>query len=338
MALFRRLCLVTIAAVYILILIGGIVRSTGAGMGCPDWPRCFGQWVPPVDESALPDDYAEKLTEERKRKNTRVLNLLSSLGISHNIDSTDHAIYENIYFNVSKAWIEYVNRVIGVIIGFLITLTFGLSFKHKNSITFLCGVAFVLVVFQGWLGSYVVSTNLLPGLITLHMIVAMLIVILLIAAYYKSLSRPSRTTSSGTAYIQYLLYALLVLSFVQVVVGTQVREEIDVISRSFQHTDRHLWISSLGSLFTLHIALSVMLFVGHLLLYLLANKIIPLFKALFGVLFLLVSAEIIFGAILGLFHLPAFAQPVHLLFGTLIIGGQFYLILLTREVYLHKHA
>ena len=40
-------------ATWVLIVFGGIVRVTGSGMGCPDWPQCYGRWVPPIDPAAL---------------------------------------------------------------------------------------------------------------------------------------------------------------------------------------------------------------------------------------------------------------------------------------------
>ncbi len=48
----RRLALATAIGTYLLIVVGAIVRSTGSGLGCPDWPLCHGQFVPPPQVTA----------------------------------------------------------------------------------------------------------------------------------------------------------------------------------------------------------------------------------------------------------------------------------------------
>ncbi|MDX1672627.1 MAG: COX15/CtaA family protein, partial [Balneolaceae bacterium] len=124
---YQKIALTTVFATLFLIFVGGLVRAAGAGLGCPDWPKCFGLWIPPVSAAELP------------------------------------AGYDPSQFNVFKTWLEYVNRLIGVVVGMLITATFVLSFRYRKNdpaVFYSSLAAFLLVVFQGWLGGQVVISGL----------------------------------------------------------------------------------------------------------------------------------------------------------------------------------
>lgn len=334
---FRRLSFITVISVYLLILVGGIVRSTGSGMGCPDWPKCFGSWIPPGDITQLPANYQEVYAQKRAEKNERFSAYLEVMGftqLAYQIRN-DHTILDEAEFNKYKTWIEYFNRLVGVAIGILIFSTFiaSISYLKKDKAIFFISLAsLLLVIFQGWIGSVVVSTNLLPWMITVHMMLALLLVALLIYASYRSYRFQLDIRSfKQRKVILWVLSLCLFTMLVQITLGTQVREGIDKIAASMNYLMRDQWIANLGTTFYLHRSLSILIIILHVyLVYLLfknsmkSGKVLNLSK----ILILLVVLEVGSGIIMAYFAIPAFFQPVHLLLASLIFGVQFFLLLL----------
>ena len=338
---FRSISFLTVIAVYFLILVGGIVRTTGSGMGCPDWPKCFGSVVPPTNVDQLPANYQDIYLQKRIAKNERFVATLEKLGFSETANqiANDKSILIEQEFNPVKTWIEYINRLIGVLIGFFIILTVWKSFplwKQDKWIPILSVAALVLVLFQGWVGSLVVSTNLLHWMITFHMMLAILQVMLLIYLYHRAgnLQTGKGVEMDVPSKIEWILISALILMLVQVILGTQVREEIDQISASLGNMMRGTWIEQLGLPFFIHRSFSLILLGVHLLYffwafkYVLRKSSITLWSQL---LMILVILEIATGIGMAYFAIPAFLQPLHLLLGTLIVGVQYLLILQLRE-------
>ncbi|MEJ6980802.1 COX15/CtaA family protein [Pedobacter sp. P351] len=337
---------IAIISLFILILAGGVVRSTGSGMGCPDWPKCFDRMIPPTETSQLPNNYQEQFVQHRVAKNQRFAKSLDLLGFSDLASRIreDKSILQPEEFNAAKTWTEYVNRLIGAITGFLLLgcALFSLTYlKSRKRIFFLSLFNLFLVVFQAWLGSIVVSTNLLAWVVTIHMLVALAIVAISIYTFFQAriLRDRSLLANQQAGVLRIITIIALLLTIFQITLGTEVREQIDAIADSLNYMQRSGWVQKIGFQFNIHRDLAIVVFIFNLvLLVLIRRKFIGStyhFRYMTYIMVLIV-AQISTGFILSHYALPPVAQTVHLLLASLIFGAQYYLLLLLKQNKLYK--
>ena len=283
--------------VFLVILAGGVVRMTQSGMGCPDWPKCFGTWIPPLNESQLPPDFESYLDKQ----------------------DIDHS------FNVYHTWIEYINRLLGALLGIFVFIELIWAFvrfrKTDMKIVFAAIGLFLITGVQGFLGKMVVDANLDVVKITLHMLIAL--VIAAIPAYIIHRLRGSSLVAPKK--IRNVVVFTLVIMIIQIILGTQVREEIDAISKELLYKERGLWIGKTGFIFIVHRSFSwlVLLSTGYLV-YLCKN-IDHLKNYAFTVLGV-VGTTVLAGVAMNYLGMPAIAQPVHLLLAAVLTTLLFYIL------------
>jgi cytochrome c oxidase assembly protein subunit 15 len=281
----------TILAVGLLILVGGIVRATGSGLGCPDWPQCFGQWVPPTDVSELPSDYKTRFQVAGK---------------------------EIADFDAFKTWTEYLNRLLGAFIGLFILVTAILAGpfkKERPSLFWGSWGAFVLVGFQGWVGAVVVQTYLAGYMITIHMFLALCLVYLLFWLYRQGQDHILHKQQSQWGHLwqtKSLILILFIFSLIQVMIGTQVREAINHVIQVYPDLPREIWVERSGATFLIHRSFSILIVLAQVGLCLKLWRLQFYKDAKIQSLFLLLTLGTGIG--LGYLGFPKVLQPLHLVF------------------------
>ncbi|MEW6015912.1 MAG: COX15/CtaA family protein [Candidatus Zixiibacteriota bacterium] len=291
---FLKFAFISTLATYFVIFLGGLVRVSGAGLGCPDWPRCFGRWFPPTSVNQLPPDIDPSL------------------------------------FNFTLAWIEYVNRLGGVALGILIFILAILALtkvRQYPRLLYPTLASLLLVAFQGWQGGQVVASELEPLFVSVHMGIAFIIVSLLIyvtqQAYYivkpdeeKNAVYPGKTDR--------WILLLWILTFIQIVMGTEIRSSVEILQKEFPLLSESEYLGRVGIVSHLHTFLGIVIAIGA---WQTAGKILrtaknpsPLVRQSSWGLMALVALQVLVGALLMIIGLPEVMQVFHLWLASLLVG------------------
>lgn len=317
---FIRLNWITLVLIFLVIIAGSVVRTSGSGMGCPDWPKCFGSWVPPTSETQLPKDYREVYGEKRVAKVEKFAKFLSMLGMKETAEKIkkDPRTYEEEPFNAQRTWTEYGNRLVGFLAGngVLIIFLWGfLKYRKDRRFVWLSFINLIAIGLNGWFGSIVVATNLVPWTITVHMFLALLVVCLQLLLI-RRISPVQQKTLNLPVAMKWLIGIILAITAYQMFLGTQVREYIDQLTQ--QGLGRESWTSQFGWAFFIHRSFSWAVLVLMILLLFLNYKTDKV-KSVYWA-FLVLVIELVGGVLLAYADMPRFVQVSHLLCASVLFG------------------
>lgn len=315
---FKSFAQATLVSIFLIIVAGALVRMTGSGMGCPDWPKCFGLVVPPSSVDEIEWDVGKSFSEGQmiifEEQLWSAKNDFVSSDIYNQNNWTLYTKHDYASFNPAHTWTEFVNRLIGAISGVLTFIMLLMSFRYwqvKRKIVYLSALVVFLMGFQAWLGATVVYSVLQPVQITLHMLMALLIVALMV---YLISELPEKKQAKLVLYddrLQKILRLALLLTIIQITLGTQVRQLIDEISTGLGYEQRDLWIGLVGNTFKIHRSFAIILVVVNGLLFISNYKFklgFTLPKYILGAVFI----EVLSGVVLSYLDMMALMQPVHM--------------------------
>jgi cytochrome c oxidase assembly protein subunit 15 len=302
MRFIRIWIVVTFILTFLVIIAGGVVRTTQSGMGCPDWPTCFGRWIPPTNASQLPPDFEKYLQKQ-------------------DIDHT---------FNALHTWIEYINRLLTALLSLFAIGQCILLFSKRNRYpkAFKLSLAYIgMVLVTALFGAMVVKLNLAQVSISVHFLLA---IILLEIQLGLLLSFQSKLFSVPVdSKMKKLFFVFLFILLIQVALGITVRMYVDNVSKILHYEQRETWLANMPVSFLIHRSFSWLVLLSTFLLSWYCKNI-PAIRNKIFVLTGIILLSMATGIILFYADMPAVAQPIHLLLASLAITQIMLVILQTK--------
>ena len=302
MRIIKNWLLATFLLSFLVIIAGGVVRTTQSGMGCPDWPRCFGKWIPPTNASELPADFEKYLRKQ----------------------DIDHS------FNALHTWIEYFNRLLGALLGLFAIIQTSLLFFKRQSLrqSFNLSLLFLaMVILTGLLGAIVVKLNLAHVSISMHLLLALALIQIQLALLMSVNSLLWGQPLNGKIRRWLLLFLVMVL--IQSAFGTMVRMYVDDVSKTLHYEQRESWLAQSPVAFLIHRSFSWLILIAAIILTWLYRNVAAIKRPLY-VLLAIILFSMTTGIILYYADMPAIAQPLHLLLASFAITQTVFILLKTR--------
>ena len=326
MSKFQKVATAACVAVMVLIFVGAIVRATGSGMGCPDWPTCWGCLIPPTSSDQI--DTSKLDIEKYRRRAARH-------GVDPSTITRETVIAQ---FNVTHVWVEYINRLTSLPVSVLTLATFVMSFwqrKKRPIIVLVSGLAVVLLGVNAWMGAQIVFSGLKPGIITLHMALAILQLCMMVYVAWRGCDQPWRLSrSAGLAGLRNLGLALLVLVLVEGVLGSQVREKTDALKKTHALALRSEWVGELeqSSMYLIHRSGSWLILLVAGMFYLRSLRQQTGAAWLERIVVGIVLAQMVLGLILSQVGILPFAQVLHIGLSSILVSALFLWLLAARKI------
>lgn len=328
---YLKIAKLSLALVYLVIIAGAVVRMTGSGMGCPDWPKCFGYYIPPTQEAEL------KWKSQTDYKQGQQIILDKTLWVAKE-DFTTGSSYSSAnwspytkhnyaVFNAAHTWTEFINRLLGALAGLatLVMAIFSVAYwKENKKITLLSWAVVIAMGFQAWLGATVVYSVLEPVKITIHMVMALVIVAMILYLIHETRSKIKKYKYDRKTFQLFLV--VLLIGLLQIILGTQVRQFVDEQIDLVGEQAKQLWLQTPHLQFYIHRSFSIFVVLINLLLAYRIYKLNLGFSKINWVLLLLLF-EVITGMAMNYLDFPFGSQPLHLVIASLLFGLQFYLVL-----------
>jgi cytochrome c oxidase assembly protein subunit 15 len=170
MSLYRPLVLCSVVLTFLVIVVGAYVRLEDAGLGCPDWPGCYGQLL------GVPDEVHELARAEQAFPGKSV--------------------------DAGRAWKEMFHRYLAGMLGLLIAAIAVIAWRRRAAIgrpPWLASALVLLVAFQATLGMWTVTMLLQPAIVTLHLLGGMAIFALLLWLALREINPPAAPAAAARA-------------------------------------------------------------------------------------------------------------------------------------------